>query len=349
VPASAPSLTSLGRNERVPDFHAHGLIAGRVTQIDRSSVTVTAETGLLRVPNVVPEVVCGDWVGVSPSEPRVILQVAPRWSLLQRASAGGSSSPQLLAANVDVTLVVIGLDHDLNLRRLHRLLTIAWSSGSSPVVIATKADVVEEDGPMLEQTEAMLGRDAAGAQVVVTSVRTGRGLDRLREFVPSGTTAVLLGQSGAGKTSLVNALTGRGLEVGGVREHDHKGRHTTRSLSLVPIPGGGVLLDTPGLRGVGLSAGEADGLSAAFSDISALALQCRFRDCAHRTEPGCAVLSAVEVGALGADRLESFHKLADERARATRRADARRGRADSRREGRAFKRFKEQQGRLRGP
>jgi ribosome biogenesis GTPase / thiamine phosphate phosphatase len=348
VSASAPVLTSLGWNERVPDFQAHGLIAGRVSQIDRSSVTVTAERGLLRVPNVVPEVLCGDWVGVSPSEPRGIVQVAPRWSLLQRASADGSSSPQLLAANVDVTLVAIGLDHDLNLRRLHRLLTIAWSSGSTPVVVATKADLIDEDGPRLAQTEAVLGRDAAGVQVVVTSVRTGRGLDRLRELVPSGTTAVLVGPSGAGKTSLVNALTGRQLEVGAVRDRDHKGHHTTRSRTLIPIPGGGVLLDTPGLRGVGLSGGEADGLSAAFADISGLAPQCRFRDCTHRTEPGCAVLSAVELGALGADRLGSFHKLEAERASANRRADARRGRAETRREGRAFKRFKEQQDRLRG-
>ena len=346
--ASAPVLTSLGCNARVPDFHAYGLIAGRVTQIDRSSVTVTAETGLLRVPIVVPEVICGDWVGVSPSEPRVILQVAPRWSLLQRGSADGSSSPQLLAANVDVTMVAIGLDRDLNLRRMHRLLTIAWSSGSTPVVVVTKADIVDQDGPMLAQAESVIGRDAAGVQVVATSVRTGRGLDRLHELVPSGTTAVLVGESGAGKTSLVNALTGRRLQVGAVRDRDHKGHHTTRSRTLIPIPGGGVLLDTPGLRGVGLSGGEADALSAAFSDISALASQCHFRDCAHRTEPGCAVLSAVEIGTLGADRLRSFRKLEDERASAARRADARRGRADARREGRAFKRFKEQQDRLRG-
>jgi ribosome biogenesis GTPase / thiamine phosphate phosphatase len=234
VSASAPVLTSLGWNERVPDFHAHGLIAGRVTRIDRSSVTVMAESGLLRVPDVVPEVTCGDWVGVSPSEPRVIAQVAPRWSLLQRGSADGSSSPQLFAANVDVTMVVIGLDRDLNLRRMHRLLTIAWSSGSTPVVVVTKADTVDPDGPALATTESVIGREATGVPIVVTSVRTGRGLDRLHELVPSGTTAVLVGESGAGKTSLVNALTARQLPVGAVRERDHKGHHTTRSRTLIP-------------------------------------------------------------------------------------------------------------------
>jgi ribosome biogenesis GTPase / thiamine phosphate phosphatase len=264
------------------------------------------------------------------------------------SSADGSSAPQLLAANVDLTMVAIGLDRDLNLRRMHRLLTIAWSSGSTPVVVVTKADIADEDGPMLAQAGSVIDREAAGVQIVVTSVRTGRGLDHLRELVPSGTTAVLVGESGAGKTSLVNALTGRRLEVGAVCDRDNKGHHTTRSRTLIPIPGGGVLLDTPGLRGVGLSGGEAAGLSTAFSDISALASQCRFRDCAHRTEPDCAVLSAVEIGALAADRLGSFHRLEDERASAARRADARRGRADARREGRAFKRLKEQQERLRG-
>lgn len=345
--ASSPVLTSLGYNPRVPDFRAHGLIAGRVTQVDRSSVTVTTETGLLRVPHVVPEVISGDWVGVSLSEPRAIVRVAPRWSLLQRASADGSSSSQLLAANVDVTMVAIGLDRDVNLRRMHRLLTVAWSSGSTPVVVVTKADIFEGAGPKLREIESVIGRDAAGVQVVVTSVRTGRGLDRLRELVPCGVTAVLLGESGAGKTSLANALTGRRLQVGAVRDRDHKGHHTTRSRTLIPIPGGGVLLDTPGLRGVGLSGEETHGLEATFSDISALASTCRFRDCSHRAEPDCAVLAAVEIGALGADRLGSFRKLEAEVASAARRADARLGRADARREGRSFKRFKDQQDRLR--
>jgi ribosome biogenesis GTPase / thiamine phosphate phosphatase len=344
---SARTLTSFGWNERVSDFPASGLVPGRVAQIDRSTVTVAVEAGLVRVRPVMPEVTTGDWVGLAPSGAPAIIAVAPRWSLLQRAPADGSSPPQLLAANVDVTLIAIGLDRDLNLRRLDRLLTIAWSSGSTPVVVITKADV-DDDGPALAEAESAIAARAVGVEVAVTSVRSGRGLERLRELVPAGVTAVFLGESGAGKTSLVNAFADEDLQVGDVRDRDHKGRHTTSSRTLIPIAGGGVLLDTPGLRGVGLSGGEMTGLDAAFPDISALASGCRFRDCSHRTEPGCAVLLAERTDALASDRLGSFHKLEEELASAARRADPRRGRADERREGRVFKRFKEQQDRARG-
>lgn len=198
--ASSPLLTSFGWNERVPDFSACGLVPGPVAQIDRSTVIVAVDTGFIRAAPVVPEVTTCDWVGVSPSELWAILEVAPRWSLLQRAPADGFTSPQLLAANVDVTMVAVGLDRGLNLRRLDQMLTIAWSSASTPWCRSPRltSQTTTDRCWLRPSWRSVVARLLSSSWP--TSVLAGRGLERLRALVPAGVTAVLLGESGAGET-----------------------------------------------------------------------------------------------------------------------------------------------------
>jgi ribosome biogenesis GTPase / thiamine phosphate phosphatase len=227
---------------------------------------------------------------------------------------------------------------------LDRLLTLAWASGATPAVVLTKADLDSDVAGAL----AAVGRAAAGVEVIATSVHDGRGLAEVGALVTSGITMVLLGESGAGKSSLVNRLADARIEVGAVREGDHKGRHTTRARELIPLGDGGVLLDTPGIRGVGLAGGEAAGLERAFVEIVELAAGCRFRDCGHGAEPGCAVRAAVEDGTFEAERLTAYHLLASEIASAARRADRGERRAQSRRAGRAHKQLLDHQRRWRG-
>lgn len=281
----------------------------RVVRVERSAcVSVFADGAekLLHAP-VLPAV--GDWIA---ARGEVVAATLPRWSQLTRADPSGAAV-QVLAANVDLVVITAPADR-LSVARVERELALAWDSGAQPLVALTKADLADE------AAERSLTGRLIGAEVLAISALTGRGVPELADHLRPARTAVLLGPSGAGKSTLVNALVGTDvLATGSVREGDHRGRHTTTSRQLVVLPGGGVLIDTPGLRSLGL-AGDVP-LEHAFPDIEALAASCRFSDCRHETEPACAVEAAVSAGELDRDRLASFRKLQREVAAEARRSD----------------------------
>jgi ribosome biogenesis GTPase len=301
---------------------AHGLVPALLTRVDRSAYDVLTPAGEARVPAVPPPPdplaapTVGDHLALSPVGLEVV-EVLPRTSLLVRGTARGTSKPQPLAANVDHVLVCLGLSGPLPLRRLERLLTLAWESGATPVVVLTKSDLCDD----LAAAVAEVAPHAPGVEVVAVSAATG-DLAGLAPYASS--TLVLLGASGAGKSTVVNALMGAPvMVVNGIRDVDGKGRHTTSHRELLVLPTGGLVIDTPGLRGVALYAASDEGLSLAFSDVEELASACRFADCAHLTEPGCAVLASVEAGDLGQDRVDAWRKLQRELAFQARRTDVR--------------------------
>jgi ribosome biogenesis GTPase len=276
-------------------------------------------------PRAVPST--GDWAVVQPwpDGRSTVEAVLPRRTCVVRAQVGGSSSGQVLAANVDVVAVVEGLVPDPDLGRVERLLALAWESGAQPRLVLTKGDLAP-DG---EELAADIGLEvAAGCPVDVTAAHEGRGLDELHALLAGGATVALLGASGVGKSTLLNALVGatvmRTQTLGAVQ----KGRHTTVTRELHLAAGGGAVIDTPGLRSVGLAGGE--GLEEVFADVEDLAAQCRFNDCQHDTEPGCAVLAAVDAGELAERRLASWRKLQREAAFQARRVDARLRQAEAR-------------------
>ncbi len=274
----------------------------------------------------------GDWVLVEPADPvSRVVGLLERKSVLRRQRVDGTSRGQVLAANVDVCFVVSALAPDgagehvqrrsLNTRRLERYVTLARESRIPAVIVINKADLASDP----EQAAALVSEALAGVEVALVSALAGHGLEPLRRRVEPGATAVLLGSSGVGKSTLVNRLLGRDARhTADVREADARGRHTTTERELVALPGGGLLIDTPGMRELALF-GDADNEheDAGFSDIDAFAARCRFRDCGHRGEPGCAVRTAVESGALPASRLESARKLEGELRHQRARVDAR--------------------------
>jgi len=232
---------------------------------------------------------------------------------------GKASDQQVLAANVDTVFVVHPMADEPNLRRIERELSLAWDSGAVPVVVLTKSDLSEESEAARLAVEGV----ALGVDVLVTSARTGEGIEPLLGYLEGHRTAVLVGPSGAGKSTLINSLLGEErLATHEVRLADGRGRHTTVRRELVPMPSGGVLIDTPGLRSLGLTGSE-EGIASTFPDIEELAAGCRFRDCAHVDEPGCAVVAAAESGELAPDRLASYHKLVGEAQVAAAKTDAR--------------------------
>lgn len=255
----------------------------------------------------------GDWVALRmrPAERTATIEaVLPRRSQFSRKAAGDLTEQQVVAANIDIVFVVMGLDRDYNPRRLERYLVLARDSGARAIVVLSKADLV--DAPTLDARLAECRALAPGGDVHASSVRDGRGLAEVRAALGPGRTGALLGSSGAGKSTLVNHLIGHDLlATGEVRPSDQRGRHTTRHRQLVLLPGGGLLIDTPGMRELQLWTAP-DATESSFDDIEALAVGCHFGDCRHRTEPRCAVRAAVEDGRLDAARLESFHKLQDE-------------------------------------
>ena len=265
--------------------------------------------------------VVGDWVAVDarPEEGAASVHVVlPRRTQLRRKAPADYGAPmQVLAANVDVVLVATSLNRDLNARRVERFLTAAWESGSRPVLVLTKVDLAR-DPVEVAVAEAQLEEVSAGVPVVATSAISGTGLDAVRAFLGPGLTMALVGSSGVGKSTLANALLGEErLLVREIREDDARGRHTTVGRQLVALPdGAGLLLDTPGLRELGLW-DDGTGLDLAFAELVRVAESCRFGDCRHEGEPGCAVRAALHDGSLGADRFASWRKLAaEERYRA---------------------------------
>jgi ribosome biogenesis GTPase len=317
-------------------------VPGRVIAEHRGAWDVATGAGALRagVAGVLrteaaaggPSPAVGDWVGIRPADdagPSAIVAILPRRSAFIRREPGRVAAEQVVAANVDTVLLVTAVGRDVNPRRLERYLAVAWGSGASPVIVVNKSDL--RDG--VADAVRLAGRVAGAVPVLAVSARTGEGIGSLGPHVGPGATVALLGSSGVGKSSLVNALIGeQRLDTGPVRADDDRGRHTTTARMLVPLGNGACLLDTPGMREMGMAGGEAEvGLAAAFADVAALAAACRFADCGHGPEPGCAVRRAIEDGLLPADRLASHERLAREARAAAARLDAR-GRAEARRE-----------------
>jgi ribosome biogenesis GTPase / thiamine phosphate phosphatase len=341
----AMSLAHLGwtptLDEAFRPYASQGMVPARVAVEHRSVYTLYAEAGEVvatlagRLRHAAEQggdlPAVGDWVAASlpPGEGRAIVHaVLPRSSKFSRKVAGRATEEQVVAANVDVVFVVTAAGADVNPRRLERYLALAWESGAKPAVVVSKADV----DPDPAETMRLVSAVAPGVAAHRVSSVTGEGLDALRAYLREGRTVALLGSSGVGKSTLVNILLGAARQRTAEVRDDGRGRHTTTRRELIPLPTGGLLLDTPGMRELQLwDAGT--GLAGTFEDVAALAASCRFVDCRHESEPGCAVLAAAAAGRLDPERLESYRKLRaeleyldarhDEAARAAAKREAR--------------------------
>lgn len=328
-------LPSLGWDDNLAATLAaahDALLPGRVSRADRGISTVLTADGVLRASlggrllaaaarDPVAQPCAGDWLGVRrwPDGRLTAELVLPRRSAVVRRTADKDSTGQVLAANLDTAAVVEPMDPAPDHGRIERLLALAWESGAQPLIVLTKADAAADPLAVAAQVADL----APGVPVHAVSAARDAGLAPLRELVRPGRTLGLLGPSGAGKSTLVNALAGTAaMAVQDVRRVDGKGRHTTTYRALVPVAGGGALIDTPGIRGVGLL-DAADGLAHTFAEVVELAARCRFADCGHDTEPGCAVRAALESGDLPRRRFDSWRKLEREAAYEARRRDAR--------------------------
>ncbi|MPZ70128.1 MAG: ribosome small subunit-dependent GTPase A [Actinobacteria bacterium] len=325
-------LVALGWNttldEAFTEHRDQGYEPARVTVQHRGSYNLISEKGEMtastsgsllhhaRGGGDLPAV--GDWVAVSgePGNSGVIHAVMPRRSCFSRKVAGDVVQEQVLAANVDVVFLVSSLNEDFNVRRLERYLTTAYASGARPVIVLTKSDIAEDAAECIAEAEAI----AVGVPVHAVSNVTNEGIEDVRAHLEVGTTAVLLGSSGVGKSTLVNSLAGDDRQLVNDIRADGRGRHTTTYRELILLPDGGVIIDTPGIRELQLWDVE-EGLEQTFEDIAELAQGCRFGDCSHDSEPGCAVKTALEDGSLAADRFESFQKLQRELAYLERKQD----------------------------
>jgi ribosome biogenesis GTPase len=302
--------------------YADYAVPARVVRVDRGAVDVITADNPLRVEtsSSTEPLAVGDWVALVATDDRrwIIDAVLSRRSAIRRAVVTGESHAQVVAANVDLVLVTTPAIPEPRIGMVERMVALAWDSGATPVVVLTKADLV----PDADDVATELAASAPGVTVVSVSAATPQGLDGLHGFLAPGRTLCLLGRSGAGKSTLVNALLGSEHLLTREIRADGKGRHTTTHRELVLLPGGACLIDTPGLKGVGLWLSE-DGLDRAFSDVEALIPRCRFSDCRHDTEPGCAVLAAIHDGSLPERRLDSWRKLQREAAWMAGRTDAR--------------------------
>lgn len=294
-----------------------GLLPGRVIQQFNHIYTVATESAEVRAqlsgrlrheasPADLP--VTGDWVAIRPSRGEGITQihaVLPRFSRFSRRAAGRAEREQVLAANLDYVFLMTGLDNDFSPRRVERYLAAAWDSGAAPVVVLNKLDLCPDPAPRIRAIEAV----ALHVAIHPVSALLGDGIEELGRYCLPGQTVALLGSSGVGKSTLINRLLGDvRQETQPVREHDGRGRHTTTRRELLFLPGGAMVIDTPGMRELQLWEDD-EGVQTTFDEIETLARNCRFRDCRHVDEPGCAVRQAVEEGMLQSDRLTSLHKL----------------------------------------
>ncbi len=263
-------------------------------------------TGRMRYNNQFPAV--GDWVVIDlqDNDDRAIIhKILPRKSKFSRRAAGTDTKEQIVAANINTVFIVTSLNQDFNLRRLERYLTIAWDSGAKPVIVLSKADLCEKQEAKKTEVETV----AFGVPIHIVSALTDEGLDELKKYLNRGKTAAFLGSSGVGKSTIINKLLGQEkMDVSQIRVSDGRGRHTTTHRELIVLENGGIVIDTPGMREIQLWDGS-DGINESFEDIKKIAKDCKFNDCLHDSEPGCAVKIAIKEGKLSKARLESYRKL----------------------------------------
>ncbi len=300
------------------------LLPARVLEVHRGRVEVAHERGSQNIPlsgnSAALGVTVGDWILVDPDGPNVV-SLLERFGLFQRKAAGTTARVQPIAANIDTLFVVTSANRDFNIARLERYLAIAHDAGAFPIIVITKADLSDS----VDECVAAAGRLGPGLLVEALDARDSGAVSVLRPWCDIGRTVALLGSSGVGKSTLVNTLAGTDLVTRGVREDDQRGRHTTTGRSMHRLPGGGWLVDTPGMRELQLVDVE-EALDEVFADIAAAAKRCRFADCLHEAEPGCAVLAAIAAGEIDAGRLHRFRKLMLEDRRNTETVAERRSR-----------------------
>lgn len=290
-----------GYKDRYRIFTEHGQFIGQISGKQRFNARSSDDFPVV-----------GDWVAISHHNHNeaVIHAILPRKSKFSRKSAGKVTREQIIAANIDIVFLVNALNQDFNLRRMERYLTLVWESGANPIIILSKADLCTDIQEKLSQVESV----SFGVPVLVISTVMNSGLDQVKKHISEGKTIALLGSSGAGKSTLVNALLGKEVQkVKEVREKDDKGKHTTTTRELFLLPDGGIVIDTPGMRELQLWQAD-EGLSQTFEDVMYYANQCRFRDCSHRNEPGCAVRKALDNGELDKKRYENYVKMQKELA-----------------------------------
>jgi ribosome biogenesis GTPase len=330
TPLAAPGLPALGwtpllaeamsrLDPQLSPARVACCLRGRLRLLDGRETRPARLAGRLRhgADNALDLPAVGDWVAMRPGGESLVEHLLPRSSLLVRNAAGRRTEPQVVAANVDLVAVVSSLDEDFNPRRLERYFEVVTASGASPLLILSKLDKCPDPSEQLAAAEVAM----PGAPIVTLSALEGAGVDGLEPWLRPGSTLALVGSSGVGKSTLTNRLMGGEVQAtGAVRESDGRGRHVTSHRELFPLPGGALLVDTPGMRELGAWV-EEDGRPAGFDDLEALAEGCRFRDCSHRNEPGCAIQAALESGELDPARLESERKLQRERAYLARQQD----------------------------
>ena len=302
----------------VPDYRNLPGIPARVTAVHKERYEIVCQHGITHAKLKTKEYyidtqdfpTAGDFVMLNYIEngDSQITATLPRRTFFSRREPGPIPREQAVAANFDYVFIMQSLNQDFSPKRLERYLTLAWQSGATPVILLTKADLVEDYWDYLTQVE----RVAAGVNIHVVSAHTGYGLPRLNAYLLPGTTVVFLGSSGVGKSSLVNALAGEEImAVSAIREDDSKGRHTTTHRQLIRLKSGVMIIDTPGMRELGMT-DAAEGLVNAFSDVERFLGKCRFSDCSHEREPGCAIQAAIAAGELELSRWESYRKLKEE-------------------------------------